>query len=411
MITSGRVILVNRFFWPDHSATAQLLTDLAISLAASGTSVAVVTSRLQYDDPQARLPAWERVNGVDVHRIATTGFGRERLAGRAVDFASFYVTAFAKLITLARRGDVIVAKTDPPLLSLLGHAAAAATGARLVNWLQDVYPEVAGVLGVKAAHGPLGKALAAWRNVSLRAARCNVVLGERMADRLAEARIATDKIRVIPNWSDEQAVEPVPHDANDLRSRWGLTGKFVVGYSGNLGRAHEYETMFAAAQALSDDPRIAFLMIGGGHHTTVLKERAEAAGLTNFVFQPYQPREALAASLSAADLHWVSLKPELEGLIVPSKVYGILAAGRPILAVCARDGEIARLVAQHGCGVHSEPGDPTAFAAHVRTLAGSPERARALGEAARRASTNVFSRAQALSRWSDVLGEAQLNPA
>ena len=411
MITGGRVILVNRFFWPDHSATAQLLTDLAISLAASGRSVAVVTSRLQYDDPQARLPAWERVNGVDVHRIATTGFGRERLAGRAVDFASFYVTAFAKLVTLARRGDVIVAKTDPPLLSLLGHAAAAATGARLVNWLQDVYPEVAGVLGVKAADGPLGKALAAWRNASLRAARCNVVLGERMADRLADARIATDRIRVIPNWSDEQAVEPVPHDANDLRARWGLTGKFVVGYSGNLGRAHEYETMFAAAQALSHDARIAFLMIGGGHHTTVLKERAEAAGLTNLVFQPYQPREALAASLSAADLHWVSLKPELEGLIVPSKVYGILAAGRPILAVCAGDGEIARLVAQHGCGLHSEPGDPAAFAAHVRALADSPERARALGEAARRASTNVFSRAQALSRWRDVLGEAQLNPA
>jgi len=403
--SEGKIIFVNRFFYPDHSATAQLLTDLATHLAAAGKSVAVVTSRLQYDDPSARLPAREKVNGVEVHRVATTGFGRASLPGRATDFASFYVTAFTRLLQIARPGDMIVAKTDPPLLSILAHAASRITGARFANWLQDVYPEVAGVLGVRAAQGPLGRILTAGRDASLRAADLNVVLGERMAQRVQDARVDVEKIWVIPNWSDEQAIAPLSHDANDLRTRWGLNGKFVVGYSGNLGRAHEYETMFAAAQALSGDPRIAFLMIGGGHHTTLLKTRALGAGLSNIVFQPYQPREALAASLCAADLHWVSLKPELEGLIVPSKVYGILAAGRPILAVTAPDGEIARLVAEHGCGVQAEPGDHLAFAAHVRALADAPDRARALGEAARRAATSVFSRGRALSRWTEAVTE------
>lgn len=406
MRSARKIIFVNRFFYPDHSATSQLLTDVATHLAASGREVAVVTSRLRYDAPSARLPALEQVQGVTVHRVATTGFGRATLPGRAADFASFYVTAFAKLLELARRGDMIVAKTDPPLLSILVHAASRLTGARFANWLQDVYPEVAGVLGLRAAQGPLGRVLTFGRDASLRAADLNVVLGDRMAQRVQDAQVDARKIRVIPNWSDEGAIAPLSHDANDLRARWGLSGKFVVGYSGNLGRAHEYETMFAAAQALSGDPRIVFLMIGGGHHTTLLKSRAQAAGLENIVFQPYQPLEALSASLCAADLHWVSLKPELEGLIVPSKVYGVLAAGRPILAVTAPDGEIARLVAEHGCGVQAEPGDHAAFASHVRDLADSPERARALGEAARRAATGVFSRGRALSRWMDVVTQA-----
>ena len=400
------IIFVNRFFYPDHSATSQLLTDVAIHLANSGKNVAVVTSRLRYDDPSARLPAREEMQGVAVHRVATTGFGRATLPGRALDFASFYVTAFAKLLQVARRGDMIVAKTDPPLLSILAHAASRATGARLANWLQDVYPEVARVLGVRAAQGSLGRFLTIGRDASLRAADLNVVLGDRMAQRIQNARVDAQKIWVIPNWSDELAIAPLSHDANDLRTRWGLLGKFVVGYSGNLGRAHEYETMFAAAQALRGDPRIVFLMIGGGHQTALLKARAHETGLDNIVFQPYQPLEALSNSLCAPDLHWVSLKPELEGLIVPSKVYGVLAAGRPILAVCAADGEIARLVVQHGCGVQVEPGDHVAFATHVRALADSPERARALGEAARRAATGAFSRDKALSRWLEAVTQA-----
>ena len=389
------VIFVNRFFYPDHSATSQILSDLAFDLAAKGRRVVVIASRLRYDDPAARLPARERVRGVEVRRVATTGFGRAGLAGRAFDLLSFHASAAFALLAAVRRGDVVVAKTDPPLISVVAGWAAALKGARLVNWLQDVYPEVAAALGVGV--GPAIGLLTVLRDASLRQARINVVLGETMARRLTAVPAA--RTRIIANWVDERAVTPISRADNPLRRAWGLQDAFVVGYSGNLGRAHEHVAMLGAARALADDPRIVFLMIGGGQQMEALR----AAGPPNLHFQPYQDAASLSQSLSAPDVHWISLRPELEGLIVPSKAYGVLAAGRPILAVAAADGEIARLVAAHGCGLQCDPGDAEGFAAAVRALAGDPDLVRRLGAAARRASETTFSRQAALAAWRAAL--------
>jgi glycosyltransferase involved in cell wall biosynthesis len=265
---------------------------------------------------------------------------------------------------------------------------------------------VAAALEVGAARGPAGRVLTALRNASLRRATRNVVLGERMADHLRSVGAPADTLRVIPNWTDEEAVTPVDPADNPLRRAWGLEGKFVVAYSGNLGRAHEYGAMLGAAALLANEPGIVFVTIGDGHNTAALRHAAESSGLRNIQFRPYQDRAGLAQSLSVGDLHWISLRPELEGLILPSKVYGVLAAGRPILAVTARDGEIARLVAEHGCGLQSDPGDAQAFAAAVRRLAADPALARRLGLAARAAAVGVFSRGAALGRWREALGEA-----
>jgi glycosyltransferase involved in cell wall biosynthesis len=341
------------------------------------------------------------VRGVEVRRVATTGFGRAGLAGRAADLASFHAAAAVALMRMARRGDVIVAKTDPPLISIVAGWASVARGAHLVNWLQDVYPETAQALGVKGLSGPIGRLLSALRNASLGRARANVVLGETMASRLPAG---TERIRVIPNWVDELEITPVAPPDNPLRRSWGLEAAFVVGYSGNLGRAHEYAAMLGAARALADDPRIVFLMIGGGHQMAALRQAAN--GLPNIRFQPYQPAASLAQSLSVADVHWISLRPELEGLIVPSKAYGVLAAGRPILAIAAADGELARLIKQYGCGLRCDPGDVAAFAAAVRALADNPQLAARLGAAARLAAETRFSRQSALDAWRGVLAEA-----
>ncbi|MGA2953878.1 MAG: glycosyltransferase family 4 protein [Caulobacteraceae bacterium] len=397
-VQGGAVIFVNRFFHPDHSATSQILSDLAFDLAGSGRRVVVITSRLRYDDPAARLPAREPVRGVEVRRVATTGFGRAGLAGRALDLLSFHASAALALLAVAQRGDVIVAKTDPPLISVVAGWAAALKGARLVNWLQDVYPEVAAALGVGG--GAVAGVLTALRDASLRRARINVVLGRRMAERLTAA--PKERVRIIANWVDETAITPVAPADNPLRRAWGLEDAFVVGYSGNLGRAHEHAAMLGAARALAHDPRIVFLMIGGGHQMEAL--RAEAP--PNLRFQPYQDAADLSQSLSAPDVHWISLRPELEGLIVPSKAYGVLAAGRPILAVTAADGEIARLVAEHGCGLQCDPGDAEGFALAVRTLADDPDLVRRLGAAARRASETAFSRQVALAAWRAALAAA-----
>jgi colanic acid biosynthesis glycosyl transferase WcaI len=404
-----RLIFVNRFFFPDFSATSQLLSDLAFHLAAGGREVHVVTSAQIYDAPRApraSLPAFEAVNGVQVHRVPTTRFGRVSLIGRSFDYLTFYRSAWRRLVALARPGDLIVAETDPPLLSVAVMSAARRSGAGFINWLQDLYPEVAVALSVPLLRGPAAQQLARWRDRSLQAAEANVVVGDLMAEKLVALGVAPGRIHVIANWCNDAELRPVPPAENSLRCAWGVQDKFVFGYSGNLGRAHEFATILAAAARLRDDARFVFLMIGGGRRYEELRNAVEDKGLTGaFHFLPYQPRDTLAQSLGVSDAHWVSLNPKLEGLIVPSKFYGIAAAGRPIVMIGDPDGELGRLVAAHRCGYVVKPGDADALVAALLRLANEPETVAQMGAAARHMLEARFSRAQGLERWRQLFDD------
>jgi glycosyltransferase involved in cell wall biosynthesis len=307
---------------------------------------------------------------------------------------------------LAKRGDVVVVKTDPPLLSCAVAPVARARGLSQVNWLQDLYPEVALDLGVNALR-PFARLLIAARDVSLRISADNVAIGEAMARRLLKSRIAPERISIIPNWCDDDAIRPAPTEGNSLRDAWGLRDKFVVAYSGNLGRAHEYDTLLGAAELLRSDPRIVFLFIGGGHLIDSLKREVKGRNLTSaFQFRPYQPASGLCQSLTLPDVHWVSLRPEMEGLIVPSKFIGIAAAGRPTIAVSAVAGEIGALVERYDCGQCVAPGDSIGLAAAIRDLRDDPERLRRLGENARDMLDNHMTRERALGMWETRLALA-----
>jgi hypothetical protein len=181
------------------------------------------------------------VRGVRVHRVWTTAYGRGSLAGRAIDYASFYLFAFLALAKVLGRDDIVVAKTDPPLISVVAALAAWLRGARLVNWLQDVFPETAARSGMGLLSGPLGAIPRIKRDWSLRRAAVNVVLGERMAAEVGRL-VPGARLRVVPNWADGAAIRPMAAGASALRREWGLEGKFVVGYSGNLGRVHDCDT-------------------------------------------------------------------------------------------------------------------------------------------------------------------------
>ena len=206
-MADSRIIFVNRFFYPDISATSQILSDLSFELAAGGEQIHIVTSRLRYDDAAAVLAAHEVVNGVAVHRVWTSRFGRGNLFGRLADYLTFYLTAPLKALALASRGDVIVAKTDPPIISVPLMFAARLRGAKLVNWLQDLFPEVAGALGMKLGGGAVMCVLTWLRDRSLRAAAANVVLGSRMAT-IATAHAPQSRVRVVPNWSARRRHHP-----------------------------------------------------------------------------------------------------------------------------------------------------------------------------------------------------------
>jgi glycosyltransferase involved in cell wall biosynthesis len=397
-------VFVNRYFHPDESATSRLLSDLAFRLVERGIDVAIVTSRQLYEDRRARLPAREDVRGVTIHRVATFTFGRARLLGRALDYLSFHLAAGLKLLSVLRLGDVVVAKTDPPLICVVTGFAARCRGARLVNWLQDVFPEVALVLAPTVMPHWLHDSLAALRDRSLRVAAMNIVIGNGMRHRLVARGISADRIRVIPNWADPQAIVPMPKHDSQIRSRLNLQNRFVIGYSGNFGRAHEFHTLLAAARHLQD-ARFAFLMTGGGARSSELREAVAQAALPNFHFQGYQPVPMLSDSLAAADVHLVSLLPTLEGLIVPSKVYGILAAGRPVVFIGDTQGEVANLLREHVCGICVEAGAGQQLADELLALQTDPERVLALGANARRLALTRHTSDSAAADWSNLLAD------
>lgn len=401
-----RLVFVNRLFYPDSSATSQLLSDLAFAVANKSFDVRVITSRRKRESGEAELPATENLQGVWVHRIATPNLARLGLIGRAIEYAAFYLGAVKALRRHVRKGDIIVAKTDPPLIAVLASVVSRMRGAKLINWLQDLYPEVARRLNVPLVRGSMGAVLEKLRNAALKNAAVNVAIGERMAEFVAAQGVAREKICIIPNWVDDEAITPVPAAQNPLRVRFGLQDAFIIGYSGNLGRAHEFETVLGAADLLRREKGLIFLFIGGGFYVDALRERVRARGLDDlFQFLPTQPRSGLSNSLSLPDVHWLSLRPELEGLIVPSKFYGIAAAGRLVISITAKDGEIARIVNASDCGLVIEPGQSSGLASSIMRLRSDRRFCDEMGRNARALIDARFSRRRALETWSQLLND------
>lgn len=370
-----KIIFVNRYFYPDHSATSQMLSDLAFGIADKGIEVHIITSRQQYNDPAAELPPFQNVNNVNVQRVATTRFGRNATLGRMIDYLSFYSSATWALLRKTDHSTLVITKTDPPLISIAAAIVCKLRNGRLINWLQDLFPEVAIALRVPGTNGVLGRLLTRLRNWSLQKAVCNVVIGDNMRDKLLEIGVADKKIVVIHNWADGDAIQPTPKECNPLREKWSLQRKFVIGYSGNLGRAHEFETILDAIKKLQYKTDITLLIIGAGAQAEEVKSACIENNLTNVQFRPYQPRERLSLSLSVADVHLVILKPELEGLIVPSKYYGIIAADRPVIFIGSPDGEITRMIQANKNGSQINIGDSDRLAELIIDIQTQPENA------------------------------------
>jgi glycosyltransferase involved in cell wall biosynthesis len=399
----AKIVFVNRYFFPDYSATSQLLSDLAFDLASRRQDVHVITGSQLYTDSWASLPLKETIRGVRVHRVRTSRFGRARLWGRLLDYLTFYTGATWRLLRSTRPGDVIVAKTDPPMLSVCAAWIARRKGAVLVNWIQDLFPEVAASMDLTGVR-TIAPVLKRWRNWSLRQGQCTVVLGSIMAKRLRDEGIPADRIRVIENWADGDAIQPVAKKENALVREWQLNGKFVVGYSGNMGHVHEFKTMIDAAELLRHSPHIAFLFVGDGIFRQWMERETERRRLMNVQFRPYQPVDRLKFSLSLPDVHLISLRPALEGLIVPSKFYGVAAAGRPVIYVGDPDGEVPRILRHERCGWTFRIGEANSLARFILALSEKPDEVTDAGAQARLVFERHYARSRALDAWRELLG-------
>jgi colanic acid biosynthesis glycosyl transferase WcaI len=395
-------VFLNRFYWPDVAATGQMLTDLAEDLAGLGWRVTVITSSGDYRGQQGALPSEEWRNGVRILRSGRARFGRHSVAGRLLDYLSYLTGTFLRLLRVERQ-DYFVAMSDPPFIALLALFATRIRGGRAVYWVQDLFPEIAfelGVLRPGSMAGKVARSVARWMH---RRMDMVVVLGPRMAQSLVAAGAPRERTVVVHNWADATSIVPIAPDHNRFVTEHGLQGKFVILYSGNAGKSHPFEAVMEAARRLGNERDIEFVFVGGGARWPELKRIAEQGSLRGVRFVDYVKREELAFSLSAASVSLVTEDPRVVGLLVPSKTYGILASGRPLLFVGAPDSDVAELVRTTDCGRVVSPGDAAGLVREILALRNDAAERERLGSNARRAAENVYDRRHATARWAALV--------
>ncbi len=403
------IYLVNRYFWPDESATALLLTDLAEDLSAGGHEVQVFTSRQLYNQPGAKLPKYQVWQGIQIHRLATTPFGRRSLVGRLLEIIFFHVALrFGQ--KFSPKPDVWFVMTDPPMILTTVAKLRRKLGGRLVHQVADLYPEVAVALGSLPQTGVLIDLL---RRRSVQGLlECDEVLslGDCMAEVLIGKGLHPEKVSVLPPWADGTKLRPLAPEENGFRRELGLAGEdFVVMYSGNMGVGHRFEAILEAARRLRHDRKIIWVFIGDGAKKSQIEAFRQHHALERFLLLPYQPRERLRETLAAADVHLISLDARVQGLMVPSKLAGILAVGRPVIFVGEANSSVAAAILQGSCGLVVPEGAPERLKEMISALASDPELRRKMGKKARRLFEREYNRSIVVPQIIAKLGDNPLS--
>ena len=401
-----RVVFYNRSYYPDFGATGQLLTELCEDLVARfGYDVTVVAGMPLAAEQAVEPMRWYRPvrtemrNGVRILRAWGTSLPTRKFTGRISNYLSYFASAALASFRIGRP-DVIVSLTDPPIVSLTAIGAARLTGAKFVFLCQDVFPEVARLL--EDFQNAKVEAVLSWvGRFTVKQADRIITLGDTMTRRLKTTKNAdARKVTVIHNWSDAEAIQPASKD-NPFTREQHLVDRFVVMHSGNVGQSQDVDALLDVADLLRDLPDVVITIVGEGSRKKHLQSETARRGLTNVLFLPYQPKSRLIDSFAAADLFIVSLKRGLAGYIVPSKLYGILVAGRPFIAAIEDDSEAAQIAREHDCGVVVEPGDRQAIADAIRRLHADPTRRAQLAANARAAGL-VYDRPRAVEAYRDV---------
>ena len=335
-----RIVLINQFFWPDTAATGQLLADVCRAIDAERGEVTVICGGSDYgvQDKTVQPPG-------RLLRTSLVSFSRNPIF-RLLSYGSFLVGAVLNSFRI-KRPDIVLTLTTPPLISVLGRMIKLMRGCRHYIWEMDIYPDVAVDLEVLGRHSMLTSIIGLLADWSRRNADGIIALGDDMKARLIARGIREDRIFVAENWADGREITPQPLPQ----------GPFVVHYSGTLGLAHDVETIAGAMERLHNDPRFHFVFVGGGARSNYIKTYCQEHGIENVEFRPYCSRNELGASLAQGHVGLVTQLPETSGSLVPSKTYGIMAAGRPILYVGPHDSTPAQNIRRYSCGWRIDPGD------------------------------------------------------
>lgn len=399
-----RLLFINQYYWPDHASTAQHLTDLAEHLAGEGHEVHVLCSRGGYKPGSVRPPATETNRGVHIHRVGATSFGRKSTLHRMLDYLSFYLRAVLLALFLPRP-DAVVTLTTPPIIGLVGTILRWLKGSKHVFWSMDLHPDASLALGRMDPRNPVVRGLAWLSDAVYRQSDRVVVLGPYMAERIVAKGVGREQVVTIPVWSRRDEIYPIPRSRNSLRAALGLADKFVVMYSGNLGLAHSFSELIEAARRLRDRAEIVFLVVGGGPRLAEVRTAQAAEGLANIQLQDYFPRAQLHESLSVADVHLISMRAEMTGIVVPGKLYGAMASGRPTIFIGPGRSESADTIRQANCGSQVDLGDPGTLVQAIERLADDPDLAGDLGGRGRAAFLDQYEKEGCCASWATMLDD------
>ncbi len=378
-----KLLVLTQFFPPDFAATGQLIEELVGQLGQQNVEASVFTGQPGYAFVKGRAPALEQKGNISVKRSRISQLFAGRIRGKAINGLLYTLRAIAHLARNANQYQVLLVTTAPPFLSVIAYLANVFFKLPYVCLLYDLYPDIAVELGVVQANHPVAKL---WRSLNRKIWQRSagiIVLSDSMKERIvAHCPTTHSKISVIHSWSDDHKITPIEKANNWFAREHELVDKFVVLYSGNMGRCHDIDTMFKAACQLKDEP-ILFVCIGGGAKRAALIRSVEAQKLNNFRFLPYQEKAVLPYSLTAGDVSLVSVADGMENLVAPSKLYPAMATGRPIAAICPRNSYLRSLIADARGGATFDNGDAEALAHYIRYLSCHRDEAKQLGNAGR----------------------------
>jgi glycosyltransferase involved in cell wall biosynthesis len=311
----------------------------------------------------------------------------------------------ARLLKELSAGDTVIAVTNPPALPYVALAAARRRRARFVLLVHDVYPDVLVATGMASARSPVVRAWARASRALYDRADHVVLLGRDMA-----VRVGTGNTRIIPNWGDAEEIVPDPAAGAEVRARLGLDGRFVVQFMGNIGRTHGIDVLLEAARRLRSHPEVHLLFVGWGGRRAQLEQAVREEALGNVTVQPPAPREELSAFLNAGHLAVIAFRPGMAGVSVPSRMYNVMAAGRPLLAVADEDSELVRVVREERCGYVARPGDAASVVATIEQAYAQRAELDEIGRRGRAAVLRQYTRTEVAQQWQQLILELTPSP-
>lgn len=436
-----RFLIITQVFTPDPAAVGQYFDEAAQAIAGTGAKVTVLTANRGYDNPNARFTAKEDRDGINIRRLPLSSFGKASIPVRIFAQLSFLIQSILRGLFTPKLTDLLVS-TSPPMAAITAVVIGFFRPKLKVHyWVMDINPDQAVILGAFGPRHPLVLALDWLNRRILKRADSVIALDRFMAARMAaklqqpttvNEQPVANKLTILPPWPMDDYLEVVPHNKNPFRKAQGWEDKFVVMYSGNHSLVHPLDTILNAAEQLKDDPRFIFAFIGGGKGKAVVDARInewDSGNLGKYeckdtlshiqtsphsnsrpsvVSLPYQPLDQIRYSLSAADLHIVSLGDNMSGIVHPCKIYGALSIGRPVLALGPKQSYLNDIIDGNDIGRSIEHGDVDAAVAALQAAADQTQEERvAIGQRAQQVATEKFSREQLVHQFLETVLKAE----